>query len=373
MKEIRMRDALGLVKTWGRTYWDEQEGVLYSNYTCGAFEMEFQGRELSVEVAAVPDTFVPPPLAGTMPPREDWPFLSVFLDGADEPCRRVRVRDGERVCIFSSEGEERHRVLIVKLNENFRTCLGLRALHMEGELLPFEKEKRDVIEFIGDSITCGFGNDTHDAGHEYETVEQDGWMTHGAIAARVLGLEPRFVSVSGISVENVTPMPGFYCMRDLYPYADRVIQDKLAQERGETVEAYRPFDFAGNPARYVVLNLGTNDANQIYFRPDKEQAELDFETNYARFVSELRALNGPETVIICALGCMDYYLWDKITMIVERIRQETGDRRLFLLKYNKMMNVPPDAGGCLHPTVHRHRLMAEDLVQRIRRIQERGW
>ena len=60
-------------------------------------------------------------------------------------------------------------------------------------------------------------------------------------------------------------------------------------------------------------------------------------------------------------------------MIVERIRQETGDRRLFLLKYNKMMSVPPDAGGCLHPTVHRHRLMAEDLVQRIRRIQERGW
>ncbi len=372
MKETGMKEARSLVATWGRTYWDERESVLYSNYTCGSFEVEFRGTELAAAFAAVPDTFVPPNLAGELPPREDWPFISVFLDGGETPYRRVRVRDGEWISLFRSEKEERHRIRIVKLNENFRTCLGVRAFRMEGELLPFEKEKRDVIEFIGDSITCGFGNDTQDVSHEYETAEQDGWMTHGAIAARALGLEPRFVSVSGISIENVTPMPGFYCMRDLYPYADRVIQDRLARRRGETVEAWRPFDFAGNPARYVVLNLGTNDANQIYFRPDKEQAELDFERNYARFVSELRSLNGPETVIVCALGCMDYYLYEKIAMIVERLKEETGDRRLFLLKYNKMMNMGPDAGGCLHPTVYRHRLMAEDLVRKLRSIQEKG-
>lgn len=367
-----MKEALGLVKTWGRTWWDEEEGVLYANYTCGAFEAEFQGTELTVEFAAVPDTFVMPVPGVQPPPREDWPFISVFLDGADEPYRRLRVRDGERVSVFSAERAERRRIRIVKLNENFRTCLGVRAFHMEGELLPFEKEKRGVIEFIGDSITCGFGNDTQDVSHEYESAEQDGWMTHGAIAARALGLEPRFVCVSGISIENVPPMPGFYCMRDLYPYADRVIEDKLAQKRGRAAEHYRPFDFAGNPARYVVLNLGTNDANQIYFRPDKEQAELDFERNYAGFVSEIRRLNGPEAVIICALGCMDYYLYDKIAMIVEKLREETGDRRLFTLKYNKMMNVGPDAGGCLHPTIRRHKLMAEDLVKKIRNIQEKG-
>ena len=74
MKELRMKDALGLVKTWGRTYWDEQDGVLYANYTCGAFEVDFQGTELTVEFAAVPDTFVPPSAAGEQPPREDWPF-----------------------------------------------------------------------------------------------------------------------------------------------------------------------------------------------------------------------------------------------------------------------------------------------------------
>lgn len=359
------------IATWGRTYFDEETGTLYSNFSCGSFEVDFTGTSLSVEIAAVPDTFVPPVPGVVLPPREDWPYISVFLDGSEEPYKKLCVHDGELVCLFSADTTEHHRIRMVKLNENFRTCVGIRGFQMDGELLPFRKDQKDIIEFIGDSITCGFGNDTADISHEYESAEEDGWMTHGAIAARKLGLEPRYISVSGISIENVPPMPGFYCMRDLYPYADRVIQEKLAKARG-TEEPLRSFDFRGNQARYVVLNLGTNDANQIYFRPDKDQAELDFEHNYEKFVREIRAFNGPDTVIICALGCMDYYLYDKIAMIAEKIRRETGDERIFTLKYNKMMNVGPDAGGCLHPSIHRHKLMAEDLVRKIREIQEKG-
>lgn len=364
MDYIRITDTLDRVKTYGRAFLDEEGGVLYSNYTCGGFELLFRGSTLIADFAAIPDTFVPP---GAPPvSREDWPWISVFLDGSDTPCRRMRVRDGECVLLFSGLKAEEHRVKIVKLTENFRTALGIRGFRTDGELLCFQPEQKEIIEFIGDSITCGFGNDTPDPSHEFEAAEEDGWMTHGAIAARMLNLEPRFISVSGISVENPVPMPGFYCMRDLYPYTDRILEDKLAQQRGRTVSEYRPFDFGAAPAKYVVLNLGTNDANQIYFREDKEQAEADFENNYFRFLSEIRRLNGPDTTIVCALGCMDYYLWDKICKVAERFRTETGDGRILTLKYNKMMNMGPDVGGCLHPAIHRHKLMAVDLVRRIR-------
>ena len=372
MEKIPVSAALDRIATWGRTYFDKEEGTLYSNFTCGSFEVDFQGRELQVQFSAVPDTFVMPVPGKELPPREDWPFVAVFLDGSETPHSKIRVRDGETITLFSAEGQEHHRIRIVKLNENFRTCVGIRGFVLDGQLLPFEKEQRDIIEFIGDSITCGFGNDTADITHEYESAEEDGWMTHGAIAARQLGLEPRFICVSGISIENVTPMPGFYCMRQLYPYADRVIQEKMAKQRGQENPTLQKFDFQASPARYVVLNLGTNDANQIYFREDKEQAELDFEKNYENFVKEIRELNGPDTVIICALGCMDYYLYDKIRDIVEKIKEKTGDNRLFTLKYNKMMNVGPDAGGCLHPSIHRHKLMADDLVKKIQTLQEKG-
>lgn len=369
MEQIPVSAALERIATWGRTYLDAPTGTLYSNYTCGSFEVDFQGTCLEVEIAAVPDTFVMPIPGQEPPPREDWPYVAIFLDGSDTPCRKLCVRDGDRVQLFCAQEPERHRIRMVKLNENFRTCVGIRSFFLQGQLLPFQKERRDIIEFIGDSITCGFGNAAADPTHEYESAEEDGWMTHGAIAARALGLEPRFICVSGISIENQPPMPGFYGMRQLYPYADRVIQEKLAAQRGQEAPELEKFDFAAAPARYVVLNLGTNDANQIYFRQDKAQAELDFRHNYRTFLREIREFNGPETVIICALGCMDYYLYDVIRDLVAEVAAETGDARLFTLKYNKMMNIGPDVGGCLHPSIYRHKKMAEDLIAKIRTIQ----
>lgn len=375
MKHIPLTDIKSCIQTFGRTYFDAQEGVLYSNYTCGGFQILFTGSVLVVNFAAIPDTFVPPGAATVpgmdIPKREDWPFISIFLDDSKVPYRKMRVKDGEPVMIFFSEKPETHRIKIVKLTENFRTALGIRSFETDGEIQPFSPEKKEIIEFIGDSIICGFGNDTRDISHEFEASEEDGWMTHGAIAARMLNLEPRFISVSGISIHNAMPMPGFYAMEELYPYADRIMETKIAQQRGQEVTECQLYDFMEKPAKYVVLNLGTNDANQIYFAPEetKPQAELAFEESYYRFVSEIRRLNGPDTTIICALGCMDYYLFDKICMVVDRIKKETKDEKIFTLKYNKMMNVGPDAGGCLHPSIHRHKEMAQDLVNKIRLLQ----
>ena len=129
-------------------------------------------------------------------------------------------------------------------------------------------------------------------------------------------------------------------------------------------------DFANHPARYIVLNLGTNDASQIYFRPDKKQAEIDFRENYRAFVSTIRQLNGPKANIICALGCMDYYLFDTVKSIVSRLRADTKDKNIFIFKYNKMMNIGPDAGACLHPSIHRHQLMAQELVTFIQNLPQ---
>ena len=362
------------IQTYGRTWYDREEQVLYSNYTCGGFRFRFTGSFLAVRFRAIPDTFVPPnvtPPAGA-PPREDWPYMAVFLDDDRTPCRKQAVRDGETVPVFFSETVQTHEVRLIKLTENFRTALGLAGIVTDGEILPLAPEKRDVIEFIGDSITCGFGNAATDPAHEFEAAEEDGWMTYGAITARNLGLEPRFISVSGISIENPVPMPGFYCMRDLYPYADRIIQEKLAIRRSQPVPLADPYNFAEKPARYIVLNLGTNDANQIYFRTDKAQALADFRKNYRTFLEEIRSLNGPDPVILCALGCMDYYLFDEIRDIVDQYRTQSGDHRVDILKFNKMMNVGADVGGCLHPSIHRHKLMAEDLTAKIRRLQEAG-
>ena len=365
MKKIPYSQAANLLQVYGRALHDTTSDVLYTNFTCGGFRLRFTGCLLAVQFRAIPDTMVPPG-SPVEEKREDWPYIGIFLDGAEIPCRKIQVYDGDTSTIFLSEEPETHEIRIIKLTENFRTCLGLTGFLTDGELLPLLEEKHDgIIEFIGDSITCGFGNATADPSHEFSAAEEDGWMSHGAIAARKLNLEPRFICVSGIAVGG-NPFPGSYSMRQLYPYTDRILQEKLGVKEAQ-LELY---NFTAKPARYIVLNLGTNDASQIYFSPDKEKATLKFRENYAAFVKEIRKQNGPDAVIICALGCMDYYLFDEIQKIAESICEDSGDRRLFTLKYTKMMNLGPDVGGCFHPSIHRQELMAEELVQKIRNIQQ---
>ena len=63
-------------------------------------------------------------------------------------------------------------------------------------------------------------------------------LTHGAIAARALELEPRFVSVSGISVAKSSAMPN--CgMNELYPTPTASFRIS-AQKRGSPSVEYLP-------------------------------------------------------------------------------------------------------------------------------------
>ncbi len=361
------------IQTYGRTWYDETTQVLYANFTCGGFRIRFTGYCLAARFRAEPDTYtatVAPPTPGR-PAQPDWPYIAIFLDGSQTPVQKLAVQDGDTVPLFFSEAPGTHEIQVLKLTENFRTCLGLEGVLTDGEILPTAPEGKPVVEFIGDSITCGFGNGTNDPAHSFCAAEEDGYMTHGAIAARALGMEPRFISVSGIAVDGETP-PGCYTMRQLYRYTDRICQEKLATKAGEEAKL-EPYDFSAKPANYVVLNLGTNDASQIYFSQDKLQATEAFRKNYAGFLREIRALNGANATILCALGCMDYYLFDEIRDIVAQYQAETGDKKVFLLKYNKMLFAGPDVGGCLHPSIFRQEKMAEELTAKIRELQSQGF
>ena len=61
------------------------------------------------------------------------------------------------VTAFASEEEETHVVRVIKLSESAMSTCGIARIETDGAILP-TKDKEKVIEFIGDSITCGYGN-----------------------------------------------------------------------------------------------------------------------------------------------------------------------------------------------------------------------
>ncbi|MCA9695694.1 MAG: hypothetical protein KC636_39320, partial [Myxococcales bacterium] len=115
-------------------------------------------------------------------------------------------------------------------------------VELAGELLPPPPVTRR-IEVIGDSISCGYGNEG-EAPCSFSAATENHYNTYGAFAARAVGAELSTIAWSGKGVvynygdDTFEPLPELY---------DRLLATDAA-----------PWGFDWQPD-VVVINLGTND------------------------------------------------------------------------------------------------------------------
>lgn len=362
MQRYSVSDLAGCLVTYGRTFREPEEDILYFNWSGSTVEFIFSGTQLTVtfradcgyEIEGMPDD----PHA---PKRATWPWVGVFLDDMPAPIRKFQISSStETWLLYQSAAEETHRIRLTKLTENSKTFLGISAFTAEGSFLPARKQPRKRMEIVGDSITCGYGNLVKDPNRHFFSADEDNWQAYGPMAARKLGMEYSCVSISGITAVKHPGWHADYAMCELYAYTDRVQQDKLKVEP-------QLWDFEKNHNDYVVVNLGTNDCYGILFCPEDGELEK-FPDAYTAFLEEIRRLNGVDTQIICALGPMNYYLYHDIAEAVRCYCQRTGDQRVHLLRMRPMH--PFDGVGADgHPSLDTHRKMAQELADFIRSLE----
>ncbi len=190
------KEILDKLQLHGRTIFDENKQALFFNWTCAGFTLRFTGSVLKARFTALGDKG--PAFPGMPEPAPDYPWFGVVADGGELTCRTECREEDAWFTLFSGERGQ-HDLRVVKLSENARGKLGLLALETDGEFLPAPKNTRPVIEVVGDSITCGFGNEAPASSFEFHTGEENGWMSYAALAARELGCEWSLVCESGIA------------------------------------------------------------------------------------------------------------------------------------------------------------------------------
>lgn len=356
---MEQNNLLPLLTQHGRI---RQDGdCLFMNWTCSGFSVRFTGRTLKAKLRALGEK---QPFPEDSP--VEYPWVGVTVDGGSTLVNRFVCTEGEAwYTLWESPDDGPHTVRLIKLTENARGKLGLLDLRTDGVLSAPPGEKRLQIEFIGDSITCGFGNEATDRDAPFDPAEENGWITYAAIAARELGAEFSCVSVSGISVSAPEkPMFSMKAMNELYAYTDRLYDDRI----GCTL---RKWDFSGHKKDLILLNLGTNDVNPIRFYKDLEQAdreEAHFIRQYQAFIRQIRALNGPDAKIVCTLGPLDYYLFDNIRTAVAEYRGETGDDRVYARKLIGVNLMTEGFGAVGHPSAKTHERVGHELALRLKEI-----
>ena len=289
-----------------------------------------------------------------------WPRIAVFLDG-EKTAYRVFTVDAERKTeiLFCSEKTEEHVIHVLKLTESIKSGLSVVSFFADGRFLPYAPERRPVIEFIGDSITCGYGNTAAPFTQNFYTEDEDITKTYAALTADALGMEPRYLCISGGCVRNTEWNGRPYSLSEVYPYTDLWRSDLL----GEVPERW---DFRNGPADVVVINLGSNDIGSVVMAEDPAGAEEQFVRDYHDLVADIRRRNGAKTLIICTLGDLRYYLYDRITEAAARFAEESGDANIFCTKL-RTYGITDVRGADGHPGLDAHRRMAEELTAFIRK------
>lgn len=355
----------GNMKILGRTlvHTGENTGrrARYLCYSGSYVEFTFTGRSLSCELLS---DYCEDQTDGTQYPC----YMALYLD--HQLVRRFSLMPGRHIYPLLSEGDVRKRddpegndseedlrtmvVCLVKESEVQYASSGILAFYTdeEAEIRPTDKKDRK-IEFIGDSITCGYGVlGGPKAPFSTETESADD--AFAVQCARALDADYQLVSFSGIGVisryiepEENEPLTDVL-MPALYPHTDAV----LAKRYGWRPESW---DFSSFCPQVVVINLGTNDDS--YTRGIREREER-FEEEYCEFVRNIHRRN-PGAEIVCTFGVMSQRLLPRVEEAVQRLSESGVPVRM----HREEPMPPGEVTGCDgHPSAQRQREMAESLT-----------
>jgi lysophospholipase L1-like esterase len=275
-------------------------------------------------------------------------YVSLELDGNYIGRLKVEKGDLKKYAIPISTPKEEHTLTLYKSTEALNG--GILFQSTTAELIGLKSsEPKKKIEFIGNSITCGMGNDLSIPCHTNEWFDQhNAYWAYGPILSRKLNADFLLSSVSGIGMyrnwndENIEEaiMPEVY--------------EKLYLTKSSTT----PFGTEFQPD-LVSVCLGTNDLSdgngikkRLPFNEDK------YVTNYINFIKTIYK-RYPNTKIVLLNSPM--ISGEKNTVLIRCLKRVIDafkeTKTIYLFEFPAM-----EPKGCdYHPDIEDHKVMAELL------------
>ena len=302
------------------------------------------------------DDTVLDPAAETVRPR-----FAVRLDGEKILDRRMADKE-ETVTVFAGEEKRNAEIRLIKLSECTQSLMALKRIETDGTTEPLP-EKKLKMEFIGDSITCGYGVEGKSEAETFTTATENAEKGYACLTAQALGADAVMTCFSGHGiVSGYTGDPSVRNGSELVPpYYEKEGRNGYRLRNGKLPEEIDR-DFSAFQPDYIVINLGTNDMS--WCGTDGERGAL-YAEGYTQFLKTVRKHN-PKARILCALGVMGTLLNPMLEQAVARYRTETGDGQIRLLMLEDQNAARDGYGADYHPSETTQRLMAEKVTETIR-------
>ena len=301
------------------------------------FGFSYKGRECKLYMS-IPDWL-------------DHNYLQFEIDGVYQ--KRIRISKGaKQPIIIKAIGRGKHTVWMYKATEATTGPIFVKKISGE-EIKPLPISPSPLIEFIGNSITCGAAADPSEVacgtGEYYD--QHNAYYAYGPQVARKLGLEFILSSVSGIGIYRTWNRES--------PSMPQVYEKLDFQENGKRV-----WEFTNFRPHIVSIALGTNDASSGDGKTERLPFDsLKFVNNYTAFVSLVKSKYPKAQILLLS------------SPIVTDGKRTILENCLLAVKKNVDIAFPsgkrvatyffkPMQGrGCTgHPNLEDHTILAEELT-----------
>ena len=286
--------------------------------------------------------------------------IAMYADGVRVVDDMINAPEKTYTVVDGAAGE--HVIRIVKLSETAMSTCGIKLIEADGEICPTPC-KAHLVEFIGDSITCGYGVDDEVAEHHFVTGTEDVTRAYAYKTAQMLDADYSMVSISGYGI-----ISGYTATAE-EPVTAQLIPtyyDKLGFSYGEydgSTPADVDWDFSARQPELIVLNLGTNDDSYCLDHPDRQ---AHYCAEYAKFLRTIHEKN-PCAKILCVLGMMGDRLYPFVEKAAMAYTASTRDGNIACMPFIPQLEEDGRVAD-YHPTEVTHQKAAEKLTARIRSL-----
>jgi len=271
-------------------------------------------------------------------------YYNVFVD--DQPSKTIDIKSDTTIVIASNIESQVHKIQIYKRTEGNQGTGSFKGILISenGEMLPWKEIPTRKIEFIGNSITCGYGTEGLSNSEQFKPSTENNYKSYAPIMARAFNADYHIVAHSGMGV-----------VRN-YGYKEKVspnaMPDRFDQVFDENEQPI--WNFTQWKPDVVVINLGTNDFSTKPF-PDKEV----FKVGYEKLINEACKQYG-DVPVFCIVGPMtDEPCYLYVKELVEDFRSVNHKMNIYFIGIpTYLMDFEKDLGSDTHPNYSGARKMA---------------
>lgn len=249
-----------------------------------------------------------------------------------------------------------HQVIVTYIGEGYETLPEFHGFFVDKgkTLVPATNVPTRKIEFIGNSITCGYGIEANSEAEHYEEKTANFYHTYAARTARNLNAQALVVARSGIGVYRSYNGPRT---------GDKV---NMNTEYPNTLlyNGKYKWDFSRYTPDLVCINLGTNDTST------QGADSLLLLNGFKNLYQQVR-FHYPKAKIVLLCGCMmsgdQLHAAQQAMDTTTEYAHQQGDAEVYRFDFT-----PHDGslgyGADWHPSMRQHEKMANELTPYLRKL-----